>query len=72
MTAFCCAVEIAVCLLWPLCGAQPAGADSPRHCLKLDKNTKCVDLSDLKGELPLEVTRFAQILWQTESWERSA
>ncbi|NLS96242.1 MAG: hypothetical protein GXX96_29230 [Planctomycetaceae bacterium] len=37
----------------------------------LRNNMKCVDLSDLKGELPLEIASSKQILWQTEPWERS-
>ena len=71
MTAFCDRAAMAVCLLWALCGAQAAGGDAARFCLELDRNVKCVDLSDLKGELPLEVTRSTQVLWRTESWEQS-
>jgi len=37
----------------------------------LDNNLKCVDLSDLKGDLPLDVADSKQILWQTEDWEHS-
>ncbi len=71
MTAFCAGVEIVMSLTWAFCGAQPARGDSARDCLKLDNNLKCVDLSDLKEGLPLDVTRSTQILWQTEPWERS-
>jgi hypothetical protein len=66
-----CGMEIAVCLLLPLCVAQPAEEDRARHRLTLDRNTKCVDLSDLQEALPLEVARSTQILWQTEPWECS-
>ncbi len=38
---------------------------------RLDNNLKCVDLSDLKGMLPLTVNRSKQILRQTEDWEHS-
>lgn len=38
----------------------------------LNNNLKCVDLSDLKGELPLEAVRSTQILRQSEAWERSS
>lgn len=37
----------------------------------MDNNLKCVDLSDLKGDLPLRVGFSEQILWQTEDWEYS-
>ena len=38
----------------------------------LDNNLKCVDLSDLKGPLPLDVVSTTQILKQTEDWEYSS
>ncbi len=38
----------------------------------LDNNLKCVDLSDLKGPLPLDVVSTQQILKQTEDWEHSS
>jgi len=38
----------------------------------LDNNLKVVDLSDLSGPLPLDVTQTTQILWQTEDWEHSS
>ncbi len=38
----------------------------------LDNNLKCVDLSDLKGPLPLDVVSTTQILKQTENWEHSS
>ena len=38
----------------------------------LDNNLKCVDLSDLKDPLPLNVTSSKQILKRTENWEHSS
>ena len=38
---------------------------------RLDNNLKCVDLSDLKGDLPLDVVSSKQILRRSESWEYS-
>ena len=38
---------------------------------RLDNNLKCVDLSDLTAELPLDVDFSKQILWQSEEWEHS-
>ena len=65
------APDIATWLVWLLCCA-PAAADgmADRPAL-LDNNLKCVDLSDLKGDLPLEVARSTQILRKTEAWEES-
>jgi len=37
--------------------------------LSLDGNLQVVDLTDLDGDLPLDVTSTTQILWQTEDWE---
>ena len=37
----------------------------------LDGNLKCVDLSDLTGDLPLDIDRSDQILWRSEEWEYS-
>lgn len=45
-------------------------ADQKR--LMLDNNLKCVDLSDLKGPLPLNVDSTNLILKQTEKWELSS
>ncbi len=42
------------------------------HAILLDNNLKVVDLTDLTGPLPLDVTQTTQILWQTEAWEHSA
>lgn len=61
--------QIALYLLWHVCGAQPTGETT--HSFRIDQNTKCVDLSDLRGDLPLEVSRSTQVLRQTEPWERS-
>ncbi|MFP6571046.1 MAG: hypothetical protein VB674_00370, partial [Vicinamibacterales bacterium] len=44
----------------------------PARPMPLDNNLKCVDLSDLKGPLPLDVVSSAQILKQTEDWEHSS
>ncbi len=38
---------------------------------RLDNNHQVVDLTDLDGELPLDVVRTRQILRQTEDWEHS-
>ena len=35
----------------------------------LDNNLQVVDLTDLDGDLPLNVNSTTQILWQTEDWE---
>jgi hypothetical protein len=69
-TAFC-GIEILVWLILPLGTARSAEEEPAHHRLTLDRNTKCVDLSDLKEALPLDVARSTQILWQTETWERS-
>ena len=37
---------------------------------ELDNNLKCVDLSDLDGDLPLDVVRSTEILRQTEPVEK--
>jgi hypothetical protein len=50
-------------------GANDRGEGSEGQ--RLDNNLKCVDLSDLKEDLPLDVTRSRQILWQSEDWEHS-
>ena len=47
-------------------------ADSSAHAAaiqRLDNNLKCVDLSDLSGDLPLDVTSSRQIIERTEDWE---
>lgn len=71
MTEVCRGVPRALWLAWLLCGAQTAAEDASSHSLPIDPNTKCVDLSDLTDDLPLQTTRTTQILWQTEPWERS-
>ena len=38
---------------------------------QLDNNLKCVDLSDLSGDLPLDIVRSKTILRPTEAWEHS-
>ena len=40
--------------------------------LQLDNNLKCVDLSDLKGPLPLHVTSSKKFMKRTENWEHSS
>ncbi len=62
---------VAVCVMWLLCFTHGAGVDAADAPVMIDPNTKCVDLSDLTGDLPLEVSRTTQILWQSEAWERS-
>ena len=52
-----------------------AGLRSPRAAepaQPLDNNLQCVDLSDMKGRLPLDVVSTRQVLKQTEDWEHSA
>ncbi len=39
---------------------------------QLDNNLKCVDLSDLDGDLPLDVVRSTEILRRTEPWENDS
>ncbi|HPM81447.1 MAG TPA: hypothetical protein PLF81_12150 [Candidatus Anammoximicrobium sp.] len=39
---------------------------------ELDNNLKCVDLSDLDGDLPLDVVRSTEILRRTEPWENDS
>jgi hypothetical protein len=38
---------------------------------RLDNNLKCVDLSDMKGKLPLDVVSSKKILVRSEPWEYS-
>ena len=38
---------------------------------RLDNNLKCVDLSDMKGDLPLNVVSSKKILVRSEAWEYS-
>jgi hypothetical protein len=52
-----------------LMGLTATAAEKPRQ---LDNNLKCVDLSDLKGLLPLEAISTKEILKQTEDWEHSS
>ena len=52
-----------------LMGLTATAAEKPGL---LDNNLKCVDLSDLKGPLPLDVVSTQQILKQTEDWEHSS
>ena len=49
--------------------SSSVGDTLPR--MVLDNNLKCVDLSDLDGDLPLEVVETHQILRQSEDWEHS-
>ena len=44
---------------------------TPQNDGRLDNNLKCVDLSDLKGQLPLDVISSKKILVRSESWEYS-
>ena len=38
----------------------------------LDNNLQVVDLSDLDGDLPLDVVSSTQILWRAQDWEHSS
>ncbi len=58
-------------LIWTAACTWAAGEPAARTRRLLDNNLKCVDLSDLAGELPLDVTRSTQILSRTEPWEHS-
>ena len=53
-----------------LAGIPLSAADGRSR--RLDNNLQCVDLSDLKGPLPLDVVSTKQILKQTEDWEHSS
>ena len=46
-----------------------SAAQSAGH---LDNNLQCVDLSDLRGPLPLDVVSTTRTLEQTEDWEHSS
>ncbi len=72
MTPLCAGTEIAFWMLWTICGAQPAARLPIAGNQRIDNNLKCVDLSDLNADLPLDVARSIQILRQTEPWERSS
>ena len=41
----------------------------PAAIAGLDNNLQVVDLTDLDGNLPLDIISSTQILWQTEDWE---
>ena len=53
----------AALLLVPTSRSQAAGL--------LDNNLKVVDLRDLDGPLPLDVTSSKQVLWHSETWEQN-
>lgn len=53
-----------ICLISAVCDTRAAD-------IEVDNNLKCVDLSDLEAELPLDVSRSMRILRQTEDWELS-
>ena len=52
-----------------LLGLYATASEKPKL---LDNNFKCVDLSDLKGPLPLTAISTTLILKQTENWEHSS
>ncbi len=52
-----------------VCGEAAASA---KGLARPDNNLKCVDLSDLKGPLPLKVVSTKLILRQTEDWEHGS
>ena len=60
--------EVRCYLRHPFFGLYRNGGSPPKL---LDNNLKCVDLSDLKGPLPLEAISTKEILKQTEDWEHS-
>lgn len=59
------------CLAWTFSGSHAGAAETPDPADRPENNLKCVDLSDLKGELPLDVVRTTQVLRQSEAWEKS-
>ena len=67
-------------LMVPLAKLSPADQQYVRKLMppvprqtdgRLDNNLKCVDLSDMKGQLPLDVVSSKKILVRTEPWEYS-
>ena len=62
-----------MCLVLPISSESATGSDSGsvNRPKRLDNNLKCVNLSDLNGDLPMDVTTSKQILKQTEDWEIS-
>ncbi|MAE65432.1 MAG: hypothetical protein CMJ18_14270, partial [Phycisphaeraceae bacterium] len=49
--------------------AAAIAAEFQSSAVQLDPNLQVVDLTDLDGDLPLDVVNTTQILWQTEDWE---
>ena len=58
-------------LVLPICSERGTGAgpSTVGKARSLDNNLKCVDLSDLTGDLPLGVVSTKQILLRSEDWE---
>ena len=57
----------------PEVGGEPAWVlERQPVARQLDNNLKCVDLSDLAGDLPLDVVRSTEILRRTEPWENDS
>jgi len=57
----------------PEVGGEPAWVlEWKPTARQLDNNLKCVDLSDLDGDLPLDVVGSEEILRRTEPWENDS
>ena len=52
-------------------GAASAEALVGAEAALLDGNLQVVDLTDLDGDVPLDIVASTQVLWQTEDWEIS-
>jgi len=60
------AIAFVILFVVVLCHSEQASSQAI-----LDNNLQVVDLSDLDGDLPLDVVSSTQILWQTQNWEHS-
>jgi hypothetical protein len=65
------AILAAICLTSAVGHAGGAETEVDGKGDRLDNNLKCVDLTDLDGELPLDVSRSIEVLRQSEEWELS-
>jgi hypothetical protein len=54
-----------------LSSLSPVSGEEKSEPIQLDQNLKCVDFTDLKKALPLDVGRSTQILWRSEEWKQS-
>jgi len=64
-------VAFSVGLICVAATGASSGNEADQKPVAYANHLKCVDLSDLTGELPLDVVRSKQILWRTEAWEHS-